>query len=252
MDKKNGYALFDLDHTLLPFDTQVLFCNYVLQRQRVHRRLYVLIFALFLPFALVRICSIHRMKRVFASYLWRMPEDRLRQLARKFAEEEVPRVLYPEVLAELKKHQEAGRITILNSASPELYTTEIARVLGFDHCVATRLRVEDPMPLIPKIDGPNNKHGEKIPPMIERGMLPEGFDPDKGDKLPDSYGYSDSQADVPLLSICENATMIHPSDAFAAIGKERGWKTLTPDQPYDGKWGGRSASVKQALGIYRM
>lgn len=249
--KKNGYALFDLDHTLLPFDTQVLFCNYVLQRDDARRRLYVFLFVLFLPLAVLRICSIRRMKRVFSSYLWRMPEQRLRQLARQFAEEEVPGVLYPEVLAELKKHQQAGRLTILNSASPTFYAEEIARVLGFDHCVATRVVVEDPMHLIPHIDGPNNKHGAKIPPMIERGMLPEGFDPGRGDQLPDSYGYSDSRADVPLLSICEKGVMIHPSETYATIGKKRGWTTMLPQQPYEGKWGGRLASVKQALGLYR-
>ncbi len=250
--KKKGYALFDLDHTLLPFDTQVLFCNFVLQRQAVRRRLYVFLFALFLPLALLRISSLRKMKRVFSSYLWRLPEPRLRQLAREFAEQEVPRVVYPEVLAELKKHQQAGRVTILNSASPDVYAKEIARVLGFDHCVATRLRIEDPMPLIPHIDGPNNKHGAKIPPMIERGMLPEGFDPERGDQLPDSYGYSDSRADVPLLSICEKGIMIHPSEAYATIGKERGWTTMVPQQPYEGKWGGRWASIQQALGIYRV
>ncbi len=29
-----SYAFFDLDHTLLPFDTQALFCNFVLRRER--------------------------------------------------------------------------------------------------------------------------------------------------------------------------------------------------------------------------
>ncbi len=248
---KTGYALFDLDHTLLPFDTQVLFCNFVLQRQSIFRRLYVLVFALFLPFALLRMCSLRWMKRVFSSYLWRLPEERLRQLAREFAEQEVPSALYPEVWAELKKHQEQGRVTILNSASPDVYVGEIAKVLGFDHYVGTRLRIEDPMPLIPRIEGPNNKHGEKIPPMTERGMLPGGFDPGRGDQLPDSFGYSDSKADVPLLGICEQGIMIHPGEAYAAIGRERGWTTMRPRQPYAGKWGGRWASIRQALGIYR-
>jgi len=252
MEKKNGYALFDLDHTLLPFDTQVLFCNYVLQRENPFRRLYALLFAVCVPFALLRICSLRLMKRVFSSYLWRLPEERVRQLAREFAKEVVDKEIYPELLVELKKHQQAGRITILNSASPDVYAVEIARELGFDHCVATRLLLQDPMPLIPKIDGPNNKHGAKIPPMIEQGILPEGFDPESGDKLPDSYGYSDSRADVPLLSLCENGTMIHPGEAFAAIGKKRGWQTLMPDQPYDDKWEGRCVSVKQALGIYAL
>lgn len=251
MEKKNGYALFDLDHTLLPFDTQVLFCNYVLQRENPLRRLYVLLFALCLPCAILRIFDLKKMKRVFSAYLWGLSTDRVRQLAREFAENVVPQVLYPAVVEELQKHQRAGHVTILNSASPEVYAQEIARVLGFDHCVATRLRVEDPMPLIPRIDGPNNKCGAKIPPMIERHLLPEGLDFERGDRLPNSSGYSDSRADVPLLSICERGIMIHPGEAFAAIGKQRGWETITPDRPYDGKWAGRWASIQQALGIYR-
>jgi len=251
MEKNNGYALFDLDHTLLPFDTQVLFCNYVLQRENPWRRLYVLLFALCLPFALLRVFDLKMMKRVFSAYLWGLSAERVRQLAREFAEDVVSRALYPEVVAELRKHQQAGHVTILNSASPEVYAQEIARVLGFDHCVATRLLIEDPMPMIPRIEGPNNKRAAKIPPMVERGMLPGDFDMNQGGKLPDSYGYSDSSADVPLLSLCEKGVMIHPGEAFAAIGEQRGWQTLRPERPYHGKWGGRLASMQQALGIYR-
>ena len=99
---------------------------------------------------------------------------------------------------------------------------------------------------------PNNKHGEKIVAMRERGLLPEGFDEGKGDTLPDSRAYSDSSADVPLLTVCEHGTMVHPSERFSAIGEERGWKTIIPERPYSGKWGwgARLASVRQALGMW--
>jgi hypothetical protein len=50
MPESRSYAFFDLDHTLLPFDTQALFCNFVL-----HRRPWrVFLHLLFLPFALGR------------------------------------------------------------------------------------------------------------------------------------------------------------------------------------------------------
>jgi hypothetical protein len=44
------YAFFDLDHTLLPFDTQTLFCNYVLHRHPGVSSSTLL----FLPFAIGR------------------------------------------------------------------------------------------------------------------------------------------------------------------------------------------------------
>ena len=67
-------ALFDLDQTLLPYDTQALFCNYVLRRQG-WRRMYL---AAFLPVAPLRAAgavSTRTLKRVFLSYLRRMPPD---------------------------------------------------------------------------------------------------------------------------------------------------------------------------------
>ena len=213
---EEGFALFDLDHTILPFDTQGLFCNFVIRREP-WRIIYLLWFLPCVPLAAVKLVSLRWMKRLFCSYLWKMPQERLREHAREFAETVVTRVVYPEVIAELQRHQKAGRKTILNSASPGIYVEDIARVLGFDHWVATRLVWYEEMPFFPEIDGPNNKHEAKIPAMSR--FLPEGFDHARGDKLPNSWGYSDSSADVPLLSICEHAMMIHPSQKFAAIGE---------------------------------
>ena len=42
------YAFFDLDHTLLPFDTQALFCNFVLRRHPWR----IVLHLWFIPFAL--------------------------------------------------------------------------------------------------------------------------------------------------------------------------------------------------------
>lgn len=243
----SGFALFDLDHTLLPFDTQALFCNFVIRREP-WRIVYLLWFLPCVPLAAVRIVSLRWMKRLFCSYLWGMRQDRLRRYAREFADFVVPKVVYPEVLIELRRHQKAGRTTILNSASPGIYVAEIARVLEFDHWIATRLVWYEKMPFLPEIDGPNNKHEAKIDAM--RHLLPAGFDPEVGDRLPNSWGYSDSSADVPLLSICRHAMMIHPGKRFAAIGAEYGWWTLLPPRPYRGKWGGRLASLLQAFGLY--
>jgi len=61
-DSNRGYALFDLDQTLIPWDTQLLFCDFVVKRMPL-RRLYLLIFLPMLPFA--KIIGTENMKRVF-------------------------------------------------------------------------------------------------------------------------------------------------------------------------------------------
>jgi HAD superfamily hydrolase (TIGR01490 family) len=252
-DGRAGYAFFDLDHTLLPFDTQLLFCNHVLQRER-WRMLYLLVFVPVLPLVLCRLMSLREAKRFFMSYLWRMRRARLEEHVRRFVKSDVLQVVYPEQRKTIERHRAEGRLLVLNSASPDLYAGRIAEALGMDASFATRTILRDPMPLLVAIDGPNNKHAAKIPRMAE--LLPTGFqfrdDGEYEETIPGSYAYSDSHADLPLLLIAEHAVMVHPTATLAEAGKARGWKTICPPRPYEGKWSSRLANALQALGLYNV
>jgi|TARA_B100001093_G_scaffold18225_2_gene16480 HAD superfamily hydrolase (TIGR01490 family) len=241
-----GYALFDLDHTILPFDTQALFCNYVLQ-QEGWRRIYLAWFLLSLPLAALKIFNLRMMKRVFMSYLVGMEKETLERYVKEFLETDFDQALYPEVVAEVERHREEGRTLILNSASPDFYLAGISKKLGFDHYIGTEMTVEDTMPILPRILGPNNKCEAKIKAMRERELISC-----EAEMLANTWAYSDSSADMPLLSIAESGVMIHPGNRLAEEGLKQGWRTMTPKRPYNGKWGGRWASVLQAMGFYRL
>ena len=241
-----GYALFDLDHTILPFDTQALFCNYVLQ-QEGWRRIYLAWFLLSLPLVALKIFNLRMMKRVFASYLFGMKKETLDRYVKEFLESDFDKALYPEVVAEVERHREEGRTLILNSASPDFYLAGISEKLGFDHHIGTEMTGEDTMPMLPKILGPNNKCDAKIVAMRERALISG-----EAGMLANTWAYSDSLADIPLLSIAENGVMIHPSNRLAKEGLKQGWRTMTPKRPYKGKWGCRWASAIQAMGFYRL
>lgn len=243
-----GFALFDLDHTLLPHDTQALFCNFVLRREG-WRRIYLLWFFLCVPFAALRLISLRTMKRVFSSYLVGMKRETLEAHVAAFLSEDFEKALYPAVVAELERNRSEGRVLILNSASPEFYLRGISEKLGFDHFIGTDMEVGETMAFLPKISGPNNKHGAKVVAMKSRELIPEEIEED-GPLLPDSWAYSDSSADIPLLSIVEHGVMIHPYEKLERVGLEKGWRTMTPPRPYDGKWGNRFATLKQAFGVY--
>ena len=238
------FALFDLDHTLLPHDTQPLFCNFVLKRERWR----VILHLVFLPLALLyalRLAPLALAKRSFMAYLWRMPRDRLDRHAREFASTEVKPRAYPELLAEMERHRDAGRVLVLNTASPAVYAPAIAEALGFDHCVATPVVLEDPMPLIPRLGGPNNKHGQKIPNMEAQVPGMAGLDEDT---RADCWSYSDSRADIPLLEYSGHRVLVHPSSALAAHFPDA--TILRPARPYHGKAGDMLAVARQFLGLY--
>lgn len=244
-EPSTGYALFDLDQTLIPWDTQLLFCNFILKRMPV-RRLYLLIFIPFLPLA--KIVGTENMKRVFLTYLWGLSPDELSSLAEEFVDLHLPTSFYGEMLDVLEKQKNLGRTTVLSSASPEIWVKPIAEKLGFDHYFGTTVEIEPRVKLFPDIIGGNNKGANKLRKMA--AILPEGFNSNAGDILPNSHAYSDSHADLPMLQICETASMVHPTEKLNIEGLLSGWHRYSPARPTIGKKQFAIACIRQAIGIY--
>ena len=217
-------ALFDLDGTLLPWDTQKLFCHYVLQRHP-QRRLYLLAFVPMLPFA--AILGAEGLKRVFLSFLWRMQEAEVTELARGFAEQWLPARAWPKMLEKLDAHRQRGDLTILISASPEPYVKEIGRILGFDLSLGTQIEFPvQGLPLFP--DLVNNKGWKKVTRL--RKVLDISYF--NGEQLHNAHGYTDSTADLPMLTLCQQATVVNPSPRLREIAEENGWQILDLARPW--------------------
>ena len=187
------------------------------------------------------------MKRVFLNYLWGLNEETLTALGEEFVSEIMPDTFYPDMLHVVKEQKASGKLMVLSSASPEIWVRPIARILEFDHYFATEVEIHGTIQLFPDICGGNNKGFNKLVKM--RGILPEGFDLKNG-TLPESHGFSDSHADLPMLHICENASMVNPTEKLTEEGKLNGWTTYTPERPTKGKWQFAIACVRQALGIW--
>ncbi len=239
------FAIFDLDQTLLPYDTQVLFCNHVLQRHPL-RRAYLLLFG---PAAVLKAChliSTRTLKRVFLSYLCGLSQPRLEALVLSFVQEAVLPSLYPEILPEVQRHLAAGRTLILNSASPDFYVQAIGRQLGFHHSIGTAVRLTDPMPLLPEITGPNNKYEAKLKAM--RHLMPVELSL----PLPGAWAYSDSKADLPLLRFVENPVTVHPDPFLANIARQEEWPILTPKRHNNTRFKFYLGCTLQALGLFRL
>ncbi|MDB6135667.1 MAG: haloacid dehalogenase-like hydrolase [Verrucomicrobiales bacterium] len=239
-----SFAIFDLDQTLLPYDTQVLFCNYVLRRHPL-RRAYLALFGPAVMLRAVGIISTRTLKRVFLSYLRGLTEKQIAELVDSFVEAEVVPRLYPELMAEVARHKAAERTLILNTASPIFYAAAIGERLGFDHTFGTPVRLKDiGQPFFPRIDGANNKYDVKLKAM--RHLMPVELTL----PLPGSWAYSDSKADLPLLRFVESPVTVHPDPFLAAIAAEEAWPVLTPARPNPTRAAYRRDCALQALGLF--
>lgn len=214
-----GIALFDMDGTLLAWDCQLLFRHHVLHAEP-SRFFSVPLFLKFLPFAPV--LGTENMKRIFHSFLWKMPPERLTAHSREFAEKLLPGI-YPELKAALARHKAAGHLTILSSASPECYASEVGKLLGFDISLGTVLENDALFP-----DLVNHKGANKV--IRLKKLLPPSYF--KDGKLLNSHGYTDSTADLPMLAICDTATVVNPNEALTALAEKSGWTILRPARPW--------------------
>ena len=209
-------ALFDMDGTLFAGDSQLRFCRWILKRHG-WRRLYLL---WLIPMGILRglhLINTQRMKRAFLAYAWGMKKDLLQQECQQFVLQEILQILYPPVLERLRDHQAAGDTTVLCSASPDWWTRLVGKALGFTHTIGTPTALAERVELMPAIPAPgNNKGANKLVRLAAIGITHADI------------GYTDSAADLPMLTICDKAVLVNPKSSFAA--RVDGAEILTPEK----------------------
>lgn len=236
-------ALFDLDGTILPWDTQKLFCHHVITRHSL-RRLFLLIYVPLTPFASA--LGSEGLKRVFLSFLWKMEQAEVEAHAREFAAEWVEKSAWPEMRARIDAHKKNGDLTVLVSASPEPYVKEIGKILGFDLSLGTVIDFPERggLPLFPDLI--NNKGHNKVTRL--RSILPAEHFRDDG-TLKEAHGYTDSRADLPMLALCQQATVVNPGKKLRAIAEENSWEIIRLPRPWKNKLHRCLLRAKYVLGV---
>lgn len=236
--KPKGIALFDLDGTLLAWDCQLLFRHFVVRREP-WRVVFLPLFLAFTPLA--PMLGAGTMKRVFLSFLWRIDRGQLDEYARDFAKSVMPGI-YQEMKSKLEQQRTAGHFLILASASPEFYVREIGRELGFDLVLGTPVELGHLFP-----DLANHKGAAKVERLRE--VLSECCF--ENDKLVNARGFTDSRADLPMLALCESATVVNPSAELTSLAEENGWEIVRPARPWKSRAGFAVRAIALLLGIGR-
>lgn len=221
-------AIFDLDRTLLrtsstPAINGALFEQGLVQRsslpgQGLMMRFYD-VFGESLPsMALARAAA-------FASKGWRV--DEVAKAAEATADNLERRVL-PYVPALLDSHRSAGRILVLATTTPCQLVESFARRLGFNEIIATRYGSR-----------PDEQGVERMTGSIEGGFVwaqgklraVRNWAAEAGVDLKESYAYSDSFYDLPLLMGVGHPHAVNPDYRLHAAATLRRWPVLYLDSP---------------------
>lgn len=214
-------ALFDLDHTLLPLDSDYewgVFTTRIGWTDPVEfGRRNDAFYADYQAGTL----DVHDYVR-FATEAVRTRGAAAAQSAHaQFMREVIAPAIHPAARALIQSHRDAGDEIVIVTATNEFITRPIAQALGVDELLAVQLARDAAGWITGDIDGhPTMREGKVL--RMQQWLAQRGLDWD----AVETTFYSDSMNDVPLLEKVDHPVATNPDARLRALALERGWRIL--------------------------
>lgn len=215
-------ALFDLDHTLIPLDsdyewnvfTTTLGWHDPVEFNRQNDAFYAQYQA--------GILDIHEYVRFATSALCAQGAEKSEAAHAQFMKTVVQPAIRPQALSLVQQHRAAGDAVVIVTATNEFITRPIASAFGVSELIAVNL-VRDPVSgwFSGEIAGtPSFREGKVA--RVEQWLAARGLSWAEVE----STFYSDSMNDLPLLEKVTHPVAANSEERLRAIALDRGWRIL--------------------------
>lgn len=215
-------ALFDLDHTLIPLDSDYEWGQFLVRIGAVDAEDFARRNAAF--YAQYEAGTLDPVEYLeFAlGTLARFPRDQLDAWHAQFMQEVIHPALRQSAHDLLKRHQDADDLIVIITATNRFVTEPIARALGVANLIAAEPERDAQGNITGRLRGTPTSGPGKVTHanawLAERGKTLADF--------PRSWFYSDSQNDIPLLSAVTDPVATNPNALLKAHAQARGWPIL--------------------------
>lgn len=195
-------AIFDIDYTLTKKETSIELYKYMLKKNKKLLK--------YLPshiitglFYGIKVYNAGRTKENFLRFLSGTREDELKSMVKSFYKDKLESILYEDGIKAIKDFKEKGYKIYLISASPEFYVNEFYNIKEVDKVIGTKFQMNDGK-FSCKISGENCKGEEKVKRLMEE-LKKDNIEVD----FKNSYMFSDSLSDLPLLKLVGKGYLIN-------------------------------------------
>ncbi len=207
-------ALFDLDQTLLAGFSATSFVRERFVTGRMSPQELGTTFYGALSFALGRTGFSALMSATTAAYRG-LAESMLEEVGEEVFVKHLAKQIYPESRALVEAHQEAGHTVAIVSSATRYQAEPLARDMGIEHVLCTELEVKEGVFTGEVVRPTCYGEGKAIAARELAARI--GFD------LGESFFYTDSHEDLPLLEVVGRPRPLNPNRQLAQIAKERQW-----------------------------
>jgi len=222
-------ALFDLDHTLLPIDSDHAWGQFTTRLGWTDVAAFKHANDAFYASYQAGTLDIHEYVR-FA-----LEATRLRGMAAaeaahaRFMREVIEPAITPQALALIDAHRQAGDQLAIVTATNEFVTRPIARRLGVPELIAVELERGADGWITGEITGTPSFREGKVE-RLRQWLGARGLDWNSATIT----FYSDSRNDLPLLEKADHPIAANPDPALREIAQQRGWRILDLFEPRNG------------------
>ena len=215
-------ALFDLDHTLLPLDSDYQWAIYMAETGRAGDPAEALrrnqeLMDRYNAGELTAEQAAEFMLGLLAAH----PPHLLAAWHEEFMQKVIRPAMTAQAIALVEKHLLAGDLCAVVTATNSFVTSPIARAFGIPTLIATEPEYQAGR-YTGKISGtPSFKHGKVVRVqswLASFGKTLQDFET--------SHFYSDSSNDLPLLEVVTHPIATNPSPGLLAVAQERTWPVL--------------------------
>jgi HAD superfamily hydrolase (TIGR01490 family) len=218
-----GAAFFDLDKTLMQGSSGFQFAQAARELGLISRRQLISDGLANLRFRLrgVTDAESEALRHRIASSLEGVRVRDLERLGVHVLQRVLPR-LYPQMLARAYEHQDAGRPVFIVTAASEGLAQLLARVMTFDGAIGSHLSEVQDGVYTGRATGVflyGEAKAEAIRELAER----QGID------LEQSFAYSDSASDLPMLRAVGHPAVVNPDAELHALAADGGWEIIRLD-----------------------
>ncbi|MDO4905526.1 MAG: HAD family hydrolase [Lautropia sp.] len=217
-------ALFDLDHTLLPIDSDNEWGRFLCRTGRIADpdAFAARINAFFEQYKAGRLDPEEHLRFVLSAIANR-PAEEIEAWRQEYVDTVVEPLVTEQALALVRKHLQAGDLCIIVTATNSFVTTPIAPLFGVSHLLGAEGEQHDGRYTGEPRRGVTITFQGGKPIRVREWLGEQGLSFDDFDEI---WAYSDSHNDLPMLEHASHPVATNPDPSLRQTAQARGWPII--------------------------